>query len=356
MAFLGDDVRIAILNTQVPFVFGGAEIHANNLKNAIIEHGHEAEIVSLPFKWYPVDSLLDSIAAARMLDVSESNGTPIDRAIGLKFPAYLMPHPNKVMWILHQYRTAYDLWNDPKFGDLRQSEKGGIAREIIRRVDKVYIPQAKAVFANSRNVANRLKEFTDIDATPLYHPPEDADRFYCEPVEKYLFMPSRISELKRHDLVIQALSLCRQPVEVRFAGAPDEQKTLINLQQLAEKLGVAQQVKWLGRISQQEKLDAYAKCLGVVYVPLDEDYGYVTLEAMLASKPVITARDSGGPMEFVSNENTGYVCQPTPESLAEAMDTLWANPSRAKDMGMAGLEAYHALGIGWANVVEKLLG
>ena len=48
-------------------------------------------------------------------------------------------------------------------------------------------------------------------------------------------------------------------------------------------------------ISDEEKLRLYANCLGVIYPPLDEDYGYITLEAMLAQKPVVTTRDAGGP-------------------------------------------------------------
>ena len=68
---------------------------------------------------------------------------------------------------------------------------------------------------------------------------------------------------------------------------------------MADKLGVSKKVKWLGFITEQEKIDLYAKARAVVYPPADEDYGYVTLEAMLSSKPVITCSDSGGTLEFV---------------------------------------------------------
>ncbi len=182
-------MRVLITTVQVPFTSGGAEIHANQLQKALIEAGHEAEIVSVPFKWYPPERILEHILANRLLDLTESNGVPIDKMIGLRFPAYLIPHPNKVLWILHQHRTAYDLWDSP-YGDLIHYPNGLQIREAIRRADRQIIPQSKAVFANSRNVANRLKQFCNIESTPLYHPPQGAEHFYISEPEDYIFFPA----------------------------------------------------------------------------------------------------------------------------------------------------------------------
>src|SRR5947207_7669557 len=150
-------MRILIATTQVPFVRGGAEGLAEGVQHALRSHGHEAEIVALPFKWYPPKKILDNMLAWRLLDVTEASGMPVDLLIGLKFPAYLIPHPNKVLWILHQFRTAYDLW-DQAHGDLIYSPEGLQIRDAIRQTDSQLIPEAKAVFANSKNVARRLKE------------------------------------------------------------------------------------------------------------------------------------------------------------------------------------------------------
>jgi hypothetical protein len=106
-------MRILITTTQVPFIRGGAEVHAEGLRDALRRFGHEAEILAIPFKWYPPEKILDHMLACQLLDVTEVAGTPVDRVIGLKFPAYLIPHPNKVLWILHQHRTAYELWDHP---------------------------------------------------------------------------------------------------------------------------------------------------------------------------------------------------------------------------------------------------
>jgi hypothetical protein len=104
-------MRILITTVQVPFIRGGAEILAEGLRDALRSEGHEAEIVAIPFKWYPPERILEQILACRLLDITETMGMPIDRVIGLKFPAYFIPHTNKVLWILHQHRTAYDLWD-----------------------------------------------------------------------------------------------------------------------------------------------------------------------------------------------------------------------------------------------------
>src|SRR6202165_5999344 len=170
-------MRILIATVHVPFIRGGAEVHAEGLRDALRAAGHETEIIAVPFKWYPPERIPDHMLACRLLDVTEVMGTPVDLLIGLRFPAYLIPHPNKVLWILHQFRTAYELWDHP-LGDLISSRNGLKVRDAIRRADRQFIAQARLVFANSANVAARLKYFCDIEATPLYHPPPNAEDFY----------------------------------------------------------------------------------------------------------------------------------------------------------------------------------
>ena len=347
-------MRILIATVQVPFIRGGAEIHAEGLRDALRNSGHEAEILAIPFKWYPPERILDHILACRLLDVSEVAGTRVDRLIGLRFPAYLIPHPNKVLWILHQHRTAYDLW-DHALSDLVYYPNGSQVRDAIEQADRALIPEARAVFANSRNVAQRLKRFCDIDSTPLYHPPPDAEKFYSSNAADYLFFPSRLCIPKRQELALEALALTRNPVRLSFAGISDHPDYADKLQSLARKLKVQKRVEWLGGIDEDEKRARYASALAVVYPPVDEDYGYVTLEAMLAGKPVVTCRDSGGPLEFVIDQSTGLITDPAPKSLAAAFDFLWENRERAKAWGEAGRARYESLNLSWSNVVQKLL-
>jgi glycosyltransferase involved in cell wall biosynthesis len=347
-------MRVLIATIKVLFVRGGAEIHAEGLRNALRTEGHEAEIVALPFKWYPPERILDQMLACRLLDLTESAGMSIDRLIGLKFPAYLIPHPNKVLWILHQHRPAYDLWK-PFGGDLMHYPNGAQICHAIRWADRQLILQAKAIFTNSFNVSRRLKCYCGIDSIPLYHPPQHAEQFYSRVGEDYFFFPSRLQPLKRQALVLEALSHTRHPVSVRFAGAADHPDYAAALRMLALKLNVHRRVEWMGHVTEEEKRALYARTLAVIFPPLDEDYGYVTLEAMLSSKPVVTCTDSGGPLEFVRAGETGLVAEPTPAALAAAMDQLWEDRGRARRLGEGGFALYQSLDISWTTVVERLL-
>ena len=347
-------MRILIATVQVPFIRGGAEVHAEGLRDALKEAGHEVEIIAVPFKWYPPERIIDHILACQLLDLTEVMGTPVDLLIGLRFPAYLIPHPNKVLWVLHQFRTAYELW-DHQLGDLIYSPNGAEVRDAIRQADRHFIGQAKAVFANSANVAARLKYFCDIDATPLYHPPPNAEAFYSGDAQDYLFFPSRLCLPKRQSLVLEALAHTKSPVHVKFAGAADQPAYQSELKSLARKLRVHNRVEWLGQIDEKQKRDLYAHALGVVYPPVDEDYGYVTLEAMLAARPLVVCTDSGGPLEFVHHEETGLIAEPEARSLARALDRVWNDRAAAKQWGAAGNALYGQMDITWTHVVEKLL-
>jgi glycosyltransferase involved in cell wall biosynthesis len=347
-------LRILIATVRVPFVTGGAEVLADGLRRALVDAGHQAEIVAIPFKWYPPERILEQMLACRLFDLSETVGIPVDRLIALKFPAYLTPHPRKAIWMLHQHRQAYDLWQHP-LNDLHTYANGAEVRAAIHRADTELIPQARGIFTISRNVAFRMHAYCALNATPLYHPPQDADHFYTRPAQDYLYFPSRINPLKRQDLVLEALARTRSQVKVRFSGPSAEPGFERKCAALAQKSGFENRVEWLGAVSEEEKRDLYARSLGVLFPPVDEDYGYITLEAMLAHKPVITCTDSGGPLEFVTHRESGIVAEPTPEALAAAMDELWEDREAAKRWGAAGRQRYDDLHISWSYVIERLL-
>jgi glycosyltransferase involved in cell wall biosynthesis len=347
-------MRVLALTTQVPFVRGGAERLAEGLIRSIQQAGHDAELVSIPFKWYPAERVLDQMLMCRLLDLTEACGDRIDRVIGLKFPTYLVPHPNKVMWVVHQHRTAYDLW-DSEYGDLIKMPNGPQVRQAIVSADNHAFAECQGIYTIAGNVSKRLKRFNNIDSQPIYSPPQGAEDFYCDEAEDYIFFPSRLNVMKRQHLVLEALGYTQKPVKVVFAGKSDEEATWKALQDLVQQFNLRNRVEFLDEISEAEKVNRYAKAIAVVYPPLDEDYGYITLEAMLASKPVITCQDSGGSLEFVLDRQTGLVAEATPQSLAAAMDQLWDDRQLAKALGVAGRDRYAQMNISWANVAQKLL-
>jgi glycosyltransferase involved in cell wall biosynthesis len=275
-------VRIGVVRTQVPFVTGGAERHAAGLVQALRQYGHEACEITLPFKWYPVETLTDSILSARLMDLTEAEGVPIEMMIGLKFPAYLARHPNPVFWLIHQHRQAYDMW-DAGTSDLLDSPDGMMARDMIQAEDRAaFARSTRPIYANSQNVAGRLERYLGLGAEALYHPPPLASRLTQGSFGDYLFAPGRLNPSKRVDLMLRALAKVPGSLRLVIAGVPENPAYLDELRSLAAALGVSGRVDWLGAIDDDTMIRHYAEARAVVFTPRDEDLGYITLEAMLS--------------------------------------------------------------------------
>ena len=161
-------MRVAVLHPQTAFIRGGAELHTESLVRALREAGHEAEQVTIAGKWYPATELAHQMAVWRSFDISESNGLKIDAAIALKFPAYLAPHERKIVWLIHQHRTAYELWDHPDFADLSIQDEGPAVRDLVWTADRLGLGEAKRVFTNSKNVRDRLSTSLGLAGEVLY--------------------------------------------------------------------------------------------------------------------------------------------------------------------------------------------
>lgn len=342
--------RILVCEAQVPFVHGGAEVHVRELVRELRARGHQAELVSVPFKWYPKEEILPHAAAWRLLDLSESNGVPVDIVIASKFPTYFVRHPRKVAWLIHQYRAAYELCGT-EYSDFSHTEGDVGLRDRLIQLDTEMLGECRAIFANARNTAARLAKYNGLAAEALYHPPRLADRLRPGPYGDYVLSVGRIESVKRVDLLVRAMPMVDSRIRLVVAGDGTQRA---NVERVAEEAGVAGRVSFLGTATDEMLLDLYAGALGVLYPPFDEDFGYVTLEAFLARKPVITCTDSGGPNEFVVDGVNGFSCEPAPDAIAAAIEALAADRGRAAAMGEAGREA--AVRITWDGVVEKLVG
>jgi glycosyltransferase involved in cell wall biosynthesis len=343
-------MRIVICAAQVPFSRGGAEIHVEGLKRALIEAGHDVEIVALPFKWYPHTQLLKSALAWRMIDIIESNGRSIDLVICTKFPTWAVRHPNKIAWIIHQYRQAYD-WFGTEYSDLTNAPDDLALRRRIQQIDTRGLGECRALFANSRNTAQRLETFNGMQAEPL-HVPIQLNGLKPDSFEPFIFTVSRLDRAKRIDILINAFSGINMSGHLLVAGDGPERE---RLESLVERLELGDRVKLLGRISDEEVVDYYNRCRAVYYGPVDEDFGLVTVEAFSAGKPVITVVDSGGVLELVEHETTGLVADdPTPEAISPLIERLLRDEACARSLGAAGQELARA--ITWDRVVERLLG
>jgi glycosyltransferase involved in cell wall biosynthesis len=341
---------ILVCEAQVPFVQGGAEFHVRELVRQLRAAGFDTELVSVPFKWYPKDEILAHAAAWRLLDLSESNGRPIDLVIATKFPTYFVRHDHKVAWLIHQYRAAYELAGTP-FSDFAHTEEDVALRQRIIALDTRMLGECRRLYANARNTAMRVARFNGLEAEALYHPPRLASALRPGAYGDYMLSVGRLETVKRVDLAIRALAHAPRGLRLAIAGAGTVRN---QLEALAEATGVADRVQFCGEVSDAQIVDLYAGALGVIFPPYDEDFGYVTLEAFLARKPVVTTTDAGGPNEFVRDGVNGFVCAPDPEAIGAAFSALDADRARAAGLGDAGYDV--ARTISWAGVVERLVG
>lgn len=340
-------VQVIVTACVAPFVGGGARYHVAGLVQHLRGAGCRVEPLLLPFQFHPQSQIDGIMDFAAQLDLGRPNGQPVERVISLQFPGYAARHPHHVVWLMHQHRAAYELFDADGADDA-----GRAFRERVHAFDRAALGRVRARFANSPRVAQRLQQFLGLDAQPLYHPPPLAECYRCEEAQPYLFYPSRLESLKRQDLLIEAMARVRSPLHLLLAGRGGQER---RYRELAARLGVGDRVRFLGEISETEKVAFYARSLAVCFPTFDEDYGYITLEAMLAAKPVITCSDAGGPLAFVADGDTGRVVAPSAAALADAIDDLAARPAHAAALGRAGRARYHALGISWTSTIERLL-
>lgn len=344
-------MNIVIVENHILFIKGGVEYHTENLKEALLRAGHNVELLRIPFNSYPPENIVKHILLRRMLDLKHVSGRSIDMLIAMRFPNYYIEHDNRVVWLIHPHKSAYELWDRP-FIDLPRDPGGYGIRNFILELDRKHLGNAKKLFANSKTVAERLKKYIGLDAHVLYHPPPNVEKLHCKSYERFLLFPSRISPLKRHSLALDAMKYVKSDIKLVICGSADSPEILKEF--ISTLKEVEDKVIYLGEVGEEEKIDLYSRCLAVLFPPLDEDYGYVTLEAMFSKKAVITCVDSGGPTEFVENGMNGFVVKPDPKSIAEAMDKLASEKSLAVLMGEKAYEKALSLNLSWDHVVERI--
>lgn len=347
-------MRVLIASTYVPFIKGGATKIVDDLHQELTARGFESDRVFIPFSslWTEVSR---QTVAMRLLDLTESCGNRIDRLITIRYPSYALRHPNKVAWFIHHHREAFDLWDTP-YSSIPKTDVGRHYRDLMHQSDNLHLGECRKVFTNSRIVADRLETYNDLSADGILYPPlPQSHRMRPGPFGDYIFYASRLTGIKRQDLAIRALACTRQRVKLVIAGTGDAPEDIDMLRETAERHGVTDRVQFTGWISEEQKAEWMAGCCGSLYLAFDEDsYGYATLEAFHAHKPVITLRDSGGSLEVIRDGHNGYIRQPEPEDLADAMDRLWSDRAAARRLGENAFATIEELQINWDHVINHL--
>jgi glycosyltransferase involved in cell wall biosynthesis len=343
-------MKVLVLSTMVPFVHGGAEELCDHLVGNLRLAGVDAEAFRIPFTWNPADRLIDEMVIARTLRLDN-----VDRVIALKFPAYMVPWHDKVLWLLHQYRQAYDL-RDAGQSNIADDARGDQIVAAIRTGDMLAFGEAKRIFTNAPITARRLRHYNAVDSTVLRPPLNDPELFGGGEAEGYVLATGRINAAKRQHLLVEAL---RHAPGIRLvvAGPPDTPEDGERLRRLAVIAGVEDRLtldlRFLPRGDFARLVNGAS---AVAYLPFDEDsFGYCTMEAFQAGKPVLTTIDSGGVLDIVRDGETGLVATPDPEALGAALAALADQPERAGRLGRSGREALGVHQLTWPATIGKLL-
>ena len=385
---------VIVAPCHVPLAIGGAEkLWWGLLAHLNRETSHQADIIKLPVPEGSFWEVVDSYRQFSTLDVR-----PYDAIITGKYPAWMTDHPCQVCYMLHPLRGLYDTYppgsslrcesDHPDLRGLLELVRSGadsrealaecfdrldvlrrlgvrgtgpslpeeafafpgpLIREVVHFFDRVaFRPGAVRRFcAISATVAGREGYFPAGADVAVVHPPSDLTGFRRPRRGRYLFTVSRLDAPKRVDLLIAAMREVPGDLELIIAGmGPDEPR----LRALAAG---DPRIRFLGYVNDSELLDLYASALAVLFAPIQEDFGLVTLEAMAAGKPVVTTVDAGGPGELVEDGRTGFVTAPEPAAMAARIRQLVGNRRLARRMGAAALD--RARHIAWSQVESVVL-
>lgn len=348
---------ILVLGVKVPFTTGGAEALVSTLMRELAKRGHEVDTVNIPFAVEPKEDLLRQAALWRALDLRKVGGRVVDLVIATKYPSYFIPHPRKSLWLVHQHRPVYDLFGG-RYSDFSDDPRDEALRRLLVEADTTAIQECAYVSGISRTVVDRLKTFNRVSGEALYPPLPLGERYRTASSEEYFLSVGRLCAIKRVDLMIKALPFMHRTAKLKIVGLPDEAGILDYYNNEIAKHHLSDRVEFLGRVDDETLIDLYSRALGVYYAPHNEDYGYVTLEAFASSKPVITAHDSGGVLEFVRNGENGLIVDPTSAAIGGACNRLIEDRDFAAGLGSAGYKDIQVQGVGsggWDRVCQQLL-
>jgi glycosyltransferase involved in cell wall biosynthesis len=341
--------RIAVVTSSPPMADGGHMVIARSLVQALRDAGHQAEVIVTPQNRFGRQAA--EYLATWLTDVEVTPAGRIDQVISLRYPSFAVRHPRHVCWLNHTMREYYDLWDRfrPQLG-ARGQVKEHVRRTLIRQVDRMLLTRnVDRLFVQSKTIQQRLAMWPSLRSTVLY-PPAPQRAYRCDAYGDYIFMVSRLTALKRTELFVRAMAHpTAAGLKAVIAGDGEERDRLTAL--IAE-LDLTGRITMTGAASPAQLVEYLANCRAVCFPPLDEDYGFVTVEAFASRKAVVTCRDSGGPSELVEDNVSGFVCDPTPEALAQRFRELMDDAALAEQLGQHA----HARGaqLTWPDAVRQL--
>ncbi|MBN1591646.1 MAG: glycosyltransferase family 4 protein [Candidatus Coatesbacteria bacterium] len=343
-------MKIAIpVPSPVPFSPGGIEKLAAGMAEALEESGHQVEVIKIPAPESTLCQIVRSYLRFWSIDLRH-----FDLVVSLKYPGWMCRSNKHIVYMCHRLRGLYDTYPLPHglktwlSGSLLRFP-GPLIRSIVHWLDRIALKSSKVshFFCLSNTVKNRTEYFPkDCYEPRVLFPPTSLKGLKTGEFD-YFFTVSRLDAPKRIDLLISAMRNVRADSKFLIAGDGPQRPYL-------ESLAASDpRIEFLGPVTDERLAELYSNALAVLFAPVQEDFGLVTVEAMKCGKPVISCIDSGGPTELIVDGENGFICEPRAEVIADRMTRLAENPDLAGDLGKKGLESVSE--ITWEKLVEGLL-
>jgi len=319
---------------------GGAEAFHDGFCAALCDRGWNVDKIRIAIDEASFEGILEAYLRCYDLEVSQ-----YDLVISSKAPSYAVRHPRHVCYLQHTIRVFYDMFEHEFASPGADLIK---ARARIQELDTRLLspPRVAHIFTNGDETQRRLRKYNALDSEVLY-PGLLRDHFRTGRYDNYLFLPGRLHRWKRVGLLIEAMQHVRSDIELRIAGTGEDYEKFVACSASDPR------IRFLGRLGDEDCIEQYANALAVPFIPLMEDFGYVTLEAFRSGKPVITCTDSGTPVDLVVRADAGLVVDPTARTIAAAIDRLGGDRDAARSMGERGLRSTTA--ITWDAAVARIV-
>jgi len=318
-------------------ISGGAELLYQGLKNALNKSGYNARLIELVVDESSFEHILKAYEQFENLDLSH-----YDAVISTKSPSYAIQHKNHLCYLLHTIRVFYDRFDD----EMKPTAFNKKCREQIIQRDNHIFKRLDNLLTIGHEVTLRLMKYNNIYHSQVLHPPLTIDHFNTQSYDNFAFIPSRLHRWKKIDFLINAWQQVNSDIKLYIAGTGEDEAYFKKLAANDER------IHFLGKINDQELADYYSKCLFVPFAPINEDYGFVTLEAFRSKKMVLSCDDSGEPANMIINNINGYVVPRDEKAFAAQVDLICTNKNKTKQLG----EQAYALSekINWQNTIQEI--
>lgn len=328
-------MKIAIFEPSRKFVGGGQKVIAK-----IAEHLSKENQVELFTQKTPQKDLNFGKTKITLINPRSSFLAPIafllkkvrgfDVVILGGFPANLGSIRNKncVTICYSPTRVFYDL----RYHLFKSSKFSGKIKVLIkniclRKIDFLAAQRTRKILVISETSRKRVKKYYKRNSEVIY-PTVDLEKFKTGKYENYILSVARLVSAKRVDVLAESMNYVKnKKVKLYIVGDGNERN---KIKKIAEKNS---NIILMNEVSGEKLIDLYSNCLAAAYIPINEDFGFVPVEAGASGKATIGA-DEGGLRETIIDGKTGFLIKDvTPKNIAKKIDYFINNKSLAKEMG-----------------------